>query len=53
MTPREKLLQRIENAQDEIRRAGPLHRRDMQRHLRRLLRDLRDYDRFRREQSEV
>ena len=34
---------------EEARKAGPIHRRDLLKHIRRMERELRDYDRFHRE----
>lgn len=46
---REELAQRIAQAEEETRTAGTIHRRDLQKHIRRMKKELRDYDRFQRE----
>ena len=43
---RNQLVQKIKTAEAEIIFAGPIHRRDLQKHLRRMKKELRDYDRF-------
>ena len=43
---REQLVERIMQTRQEINCAGPVHRRDLQKHLKRLLALLRQYDRF-------
>lgn len=43
---RAELVERIRQAKAEAACAGPIHRRDMLKHIRRLERELRDYDRF-------
>ena len=41
---REELTQRIAAAKDEMRRSGPMHRRDLCKHIRRMEKELRIYD---------
>ena len=36
-------------AKEEARKAGPIHKRDLMKHIRRMEKELRDYDRFHRE----
>ena len=43
---REQLIERIELTKKAIMFAGPVHRRDLQKHLKRMLSQLRQYDRF-------
>ena len=45
MPERDILLQKIQETQTVLRVAGPVHRRDLHRHLERLIRKLRLYDR--------
>lgn len=47
---REEHVNKIRAAQAELAKAGPIHRRDLRRHLRRLQSELRAYDRYRKEQ---
>ena len=44
---RERHIAKMEEVKQEIRNAGVIHRKDLQRHLRRLERELRDYDKYR------
>lgn len=46
---RDALILLIEQRRLEIKRAGALHKRDLLKNLHRLERELRDYDRFRKE----
>lgn len=43
---RSDLIRKIEAAEKEIRTSGPVHRKDLFKHIRRMRRELRDYDRF-------
>ena len=44
MTERDILLQKIRDTKEEIESAGPVHRRDLVRHVKRLIRQLRQMD---------
>lgn len=44
---RDERVEKIRQAEEEIKTAGAIHRRDIMRHIRRLKKELRDYDRFR------
>lgn len=46
---RDELIARIATAKEELEHAGALHRRDLTKYIRRMERELRDYDRFQRE----
>lgn len=50
---RDELQERINLTETAIMFAGPIHRRDLQKHLRRMQKELRDYDRFQREAREA
>lgn len=39
----------IARTKEEARKAGPIHKRDLMKHIRRMEKELRDYDRFHRE----
>lgn len=43
---RKELVDRIETTKQAIMFAGPVHRRDLQKHLKRMLAQLRQYDAF-------
>ena len=43
---REELVAKIAAAKEELEQAGTIHRRDLTKHIRRMERELRDYDRF-------
>lgn len=43
---REELVDRIETAKQALLFAGAIHRRDLLKHIKRMERELRDYDRF-------
>ena len=43
---REAYAAKLEAARQELKTAGPVHRRDLLKHIRRMERELRDYDRF-------
>ena len=46
---REQFVQELEAAKAEIKTAGPIHRRDLRKHIRDMEHELRDYDRFQKE----
>ena len=46
MSQREILVQKLAQAKADLKTAGPIHRRDLQKHIHRMERELRDYDRF-------
>lgn len=46
---REEYVAKINNARNELKTAGMSHGRDMKKHIRRMKKELRDYDRFHRE----
>ena len=48
MTQREVLVQKIAQAKKDLKTVGVIHRRDLQKHIHRMERELRDYDRFQR-----
>ena len=43
---RDELIERIEMTKKAIQFAGPVHRRDLRKHLKRMQAQLRRYDRF-------
>lgn len=43
---REDLVARIDAAKEDLEQAGTIHRRDLTKYIRRMERELRDYDRF-------
>ena len=43
---RSELIQKIITAEEQLPTAGKIHRRDLLKHIRRMQRELRDYDRF-------
>lgn len=43
---REQLMDKIDQTKREIKSAGPVHRRDLRKHLKRMLAQLAQYDRF-------
>lgn len=43
---RSELAEKIRIAKDALMFSGPMHRRDLQKHIRRMEKELRDYDRF-------
>lgn len=43
---RSELVQKMISVEEEIARSGAIHRRDLYKHLKRMKRELRDYDRF-------
>ena len=42
----DELIERIDMTRKAIQFAGPVHRRDLRKHLKRMLAQLRQYDRF-------
>ena len=46
MSQREILVQKLAQAKADLKTAGPIHRRDLQKYIHRMERELRDYDRF-------
>ena len=46
MTQREILEQKLTLARVDLKTAGPIHRRDLKKHIHRMERELRDYNRF-------
>lgn len=50
---RDELQEKIRLTETALMFAGPIHRRDLQKHLRRMQKELRDYDRFQREVREA
>lgn len=46
---RNDLIEKIQQAQHEIKTAGKIHRRDLGRHIKRMKRELMIYDRFHKE----
>ena len=43
---RKELVAKIAAAKEELEQAGTIHRRDLTKHIRRMERELHDYDRF-------
>ena len=43
---REEYAAKLNAAREELKTAGPIHRRDLIKHIRRMEHELRDYDRF-------
>lgn len=50
---RTELEEKIKLTEKAIVFAGAIHRRDLEKHLRRMKKELRDYDRFQREAKEA
>lgn len=46
MSDRVIYVQKIKDAKEELKTAGAIHRRDLHKHIKRMERELRDYDRF-------
>ena len=46
---REAYVKKLNGARSELKTAGPIRRKDLTRHIRRMERELRDYDRFHKE----
>ena len=46
MTQREALVQKIAQAKQNLKTAGYIHHRDLQKHIHHMERELRDYDKF-------
>ena len=43
---RDQLMDKIEQTKREIKSAGPVHRRDLRKHLKRMLAQVAQYDRY-------
>jgi len=43
---RDELVQKIAAAKEEMQRSGPIHRRDLYKHIRRMEKELRIYDSY-------
>ena len=43
---RDELMQKIKATTEEIRTAGPIHKRDLHKHLKRMRAELAKYDRY-------
>jgi len=43
---REQLMEKIMQTKQEIKTAGPVHRRDLRKHLKRMLAQVAQYDRY-------
>ena len=43
---REQMVEEIMQTKQEIKKAGPVHRRDLRKHLKRMLAQLAQYDRY-------
>ncbi len=50
---RDELLERIRAAKEELEQAGHHHRRDLTKHIRRMEKELRDYDQFQAEAQKM
>ena len=50
---RDQLIERIEMTKKAIQFAGPVHRRDLRKHLKRMATELKKYDRYRKEAEGV
>ena len=46
---RSELVEEIRKKREEAKRTGPIHRRDLWKHIHRMERELRNYDRFQEE----
>lgn len=46
MRQRDDFVAKLKAARQELKTAGPIHRKDLTRHIRRMERELYDYDRF-------
>lgn len=46
---RNELVEEIRKKKEEAKRSGPIHRRDLWKHIHRMERELLDYDRFQEE----
>lgn len=46
MSQREMLIEKIQKAKADLKTAGVIHRCDLQKHIHRMERELRDYDKF-------
>lgn len=47
MTPRQEHLHKINQAKEELKTAGPHHRKDLLKHIHRMQKELKIYDRYR------
>lgn len=47
MTAREEHLQKIREAKEQLKTAGPYHRRDLLKYIHRMQKELKIYDRYR------
>lgn len=47
MTKREEHIQKLDKARAELIHAGPIHARDLQKYIRRMERQLMEYDNYR------
>ena len=45
---REEMMAKIKAAKEELKTAGVIHQRDLLKHIRRMEREIRDYDRYHR-----
>ena len=50
---RDQLIERINATKTEMKTAGPIHYRDLRKHLKRMTVQLRQYDRYQAEQRKV
>ena len=50
---RDELAEKIRQTEVAITWAGPIHRRDLEKHLRRMKKELRKYDRFQKAAKEA
>lgn len=44
---RDELMQKIRKAEEELKTAGPMHARDLRKHIARMRREIRAYDQYR------
>lgn len=51
MMTRAEMIAEIRKTQEEMRKAGPIHRRDLGKHLRRMQAQVRRYDRYQAERK--
>ena len=50
---REQLIEKIEMTKAAIPFAGPIHRRDLRKHMKRMMAQLKQYDRYQKEAKQV
>lgn len=43
---RQQMIEKIMQTREELKTAGPIHKRDLQKHMKRMLAQLAQYDRF-------